>query len=300
MRRFPSASEASLDAWKCNASPHCSPLPSLQVAPTALRGTLGSVTQICICSGIVIAQVVNLVLPTTSWRAMMALAAAPAVILFLGMFAICPESPRFLAAKGQREEARKAAVWLWGTSKAGDLKVRLPLQCSLLSSFVMPADRPFNAEGKMTRRRQGLGGGVQASPIDQQGTGQPSSFTGRPQLSVDSVLPPQGGADDAKSGGDSVPFAELFKGKNAKVALIAFMMFLFQQFSGVNAVFFYSGAVFKQVRVSSRRTLVRIVCMIEVRDWERQEKSLLSLGRKPGSLNGGMRGTRVILRLRVK
>lgn len=40
--------------------------------------------------------------------------------------------------------------------------------------------------------------------------------------------------------------SELFAGPNMRVALIAFMMFLFQQFSGVNAVFFFSSSVFKQ------------------------------------------------------
>ena len=58
----------------------------------------------------------------------------------------------------------------------------------------------------------------------------------------------QGDEDSSKEPEASASVGELFRGKNFKVAVIAFMMFLFQQFSGVNAVFFYSGSVFKQVR----------------------------------------------------
>lgn len=92
---------------------------SVQVAPTHLRGALGSVTQIGICSGILVAQVVNLLLAVEQWRSMMMLAAVPAVILILGMGLICPESPRYLASKGKTAEAKKSAEWLWGPG-AGD------------------------------------------------------------------------------------------------------------------------------------------------------------------------------------
>ena len=56
----------------------------LQVAPTHLRGTLGSVNQLVICFGILGALVCNIVLPATQWRTIFALTAIPPVLLFLG------------------------------------------------------------------------------------------------------------------------------------------------------------------------------------------------------------------------
>ena len=56
----------------------------LQIAPTRLRGTLGSINQLLICTGILGALLVNVVLPASAWRLMFGLSAAPAVLLGLG------------------------------------------------------------------------------------------------------------------------------------------------------------------------------------------------------------------------
>ena len=56
----------------------------MQVAPTHVRGLLGSVNQLVICIGILAALVVNVALPASSWRTMFALATIPAVMLGLG------------------------------------------------------------------------------------------------------------------------------------------------------------------------------------------------------------------------
>ena len=60
------------------------PCRKVQVAPTHLRGTLGSVNQLVICFGILGALVCNIVLPATQWRTIFALTAIPPVLLFLG------------------------------------------------------------------------------------------------------------------------------------------------------------------------------------------------------------------------
>ena len=49
----------------------------VQVAPTHLRGTLGSVNQLVICFGILGALVCNIVIPATQWRTIFALTAIP-------------------------------------------------------------------------------------------------------------------------------------------------------------------------------------------------------------------------------
>jgi MFS family permease len=55
-----------------------------QVAPTSIRGTLGSLNQLMICLGILAALLVNVALPVAQWRTMFMLAAAPAALLFVG------------------------------------------------------------------------------------------------------------------------------------------------------------------------------------------------------------------------
>ena len=49
-----------------------------------MRGTLGSLNQLMICLGILGALLVNVALPMTAWRNMFMVAAAPAVVLFVG------------------------------------------------------------------------------------------------------------------------------------------------------------------------------------------------------------------------
>jgi sugar porter (SP) family MFS transporter len=93
-----------------------------EVAPTAQRGTFGALNQLLICLGILAALLVNVALdPAAQWRAMFAIAAAPAVVLFAGMAAFCPESPVFLARAGRADEAAAAARRLWGPSGPSQL-----------------------------------------------------------------------------------------------------------------------------------------------------------------------------------
>lgn len=56
----------------------------VQIAPSRVRGTLGSINQLVICIGIVSALLVNVILPATSWRTMFYLASLPALLLGLG------------------------------------------------------------------------------------------------------------------------------------------------------------------------------------------------------------------------
>lgn len=99
-----------------------SPMYIAEVAPAAMRGRLVSINQLTIVVGILLAQFVNwwIVrdLPagvsdeflagswyvSTAWRWMFGLTAVPSLLFFLGMFVV-PESPRWLAARGRREEA---------------------------------------------------------------------------------------------------------------------------------------------------------------------------------------------------
>lgn len=80
-----------------------------EMAPARLRGNLSGLNQTMIVSGMLISYIVDYLLKGLphqyAWRLMLAAAAIPALILFLGVLRL-PESPRFLIHHGNVEEAR--------------------------------------------------------------------------------------------------------------------------------------------------------------------------------------------------
>jgi len=83
------------------------PLYLSEIAPTEIRGAIGSLNQMMIVVGILAAFIVNAILASSGdWRLMLGLAAVPSVILFVGMFSM-PETPRFLVKTGEEKEARE-------------------------------------------------------------------------------------------------------------------------------------------------------------------------------------------------
>ncbi|HEY0501788.1 MAG TPA: sugar porter family MFS transporter [Kutzneria sp.] len=77
-----------------------------ELAPGKVRGKLASLNQLMIVSGILIAYIVDDILAdSANWRAMIAAAIVPAVVLLVGMLRM-PESPRWLLKNGRPDEAR--------------------------------------------------------------------------------------------------------------------------------------------------------------------------------------------------
>lgn len=153
------------------------PLYISEVAPTHLRGTLGSVNQLLICLGILAALVVNVALPAAQWRAMFWLAAAPAAVLALGML-FAPESPTWLKLAGRTKEAEETATLLWGP------------------------DGPVQ-----------LGQGKD-----------------------------EGGAKPDPSWGEVL---------GSRATAVGMALFVFQQFSGINAIVYFSSSVFEKAGIQS-------------------------------------------------
>ena len=86
-----------------------SPMYIAELAPAKYRGTLVSLNQLAIVIGILIAFFSNYLLVDTgenNWRWMLLVMAAPAILLFLSLFVV-PESPRWLVARNQTDEALK-------------------------------------------------------------------------------------------------------------------------------------------------------------------------------------------------
>lgn len=71
-----------------------------EIAPQNLRGALGSVNQLSVTIGIMLAYLLGLFVP---WRILAVLGMLPCIILIPGLFFI-PESPRWLAKMGMMED----------------------------------------------------------------------------------------------------------------------------------------------------------------------------------------------------
>jgi len=81
-----------------------------ELAPARLRGAMGSLNQIFIVSGILIAFLVSYGLgPSANWRAMFAGALIPALVLLVGLV-VLPETPRWLVKNGREDEAREVLI----------------------------------------------------------------------------------------------------------------------------------------------------------------------------------------------
>jgi len=79
-----------------------------ETSPSNIRGSLVTVINLCITSGQFISYLVNSAFVTVNggWKYMLGLAAVPAILQFIGIIFILPESPRFFLAKNRIEEAK--------------------------------------------------------------------------------------------------------------------------------------------------------------------------------------------------
>ncbi|PNH04298.1 Plastidic glucose transporter 4 [Tetrabaena socialis] len=209
-----------------SARTRCYPIAGLscsaaaQVAPTRIRGTLGTLNQLTICLGILGALLVNVVVPAAAWRTMFTWAALPAALLGLGML-LGPESPRWLASQRRHDEARAAALRLWGPSGPAELEVSRPAAAAAAAKHAgraAAAEMERNTPGEGGGRAKGAGGGLRNGA----------------------------GTECAGHGGLS-----LLSGPAARPLVIGMLLFAFQQFAGVNALVYYSSSVFRQAGVTS-------------------------------------------------
>jgi MFS transporter, SP family, galactose:H+ symporter len=82
------------------------PLYISEIAPVAIRGKLVSINQVALTTGIVISYLVDYAFAgAQAWRWMFALAVIPAAAFGIGLMFI-PDSPRWLASRGHKDQAR--------------------------------------------------------------------------------------------------------------------------------------------------------------------------------------------------
>lgn len=82
-----------------------------ELSPAEKRGSMSSLFQLMVMSGILLAYITNYSFSGlySGWRIMLGFAAIPAAILFLGAL-ILPESPRFLVKDGRLDEAKEVLI----------------------------------------------------------------------------------------------------------------------------------------------------------------------------------------------
>ncbi|XP_056141613.1 solute carrier family 2, facilitated glucose transporter member 1 [Lampris incognitus] len=94
-----------------------------EISPTALRGAFGTLHQLAVVIGILVAQILGLdsLLGSESlWPLLLALTALPGILQAV-MLTFCPESPRYLLISlHQEEEAEKVLVRLRGSEDVSD------------------------------------------------------------------------------------------------------------------------------------------------------------------------------------
>ncbi|XP_068962211.1 solute carrier family 2, facilitated glucose transporter member 3 [Petaurus breviceps papuanus] len=102
----------------CGLSTGLVPIYIGEVSPTNLRGAFGTLHQLAIVVGILVAQIfgLNFIMGTESlWPLLLGFTVIPTVLQSLGL-PLCPESPRFLLInKMEEEQARQILEKLWGT-----------------------------------------------------------------------------------------------------------------------------------------------------------------------------------------
>lgn len=121
-----------------------------EISPTALRGAFGTLHQLGVVIGILVAQIFGLesLLGSESlWPLLLALTALPAVLQSI-MLLFCPESPRYLLiVLNEEEEARKALVRLRGSEDVTDdiqemkeegMKMAMEKKVTILELFRSP------------------------------------------------------------------------------------------------------------------------------------------------------------------
>jgi sugar porter (SP) family MFS transporter len=94
----------------------------IEVAPTKHRGKIGSLGQLAVVTGVLVAYLVGYGLqPSGDWRLMLGLSVAPAAVLVAGL-ALMPETPRWLVTHGRSADAR-ASVGRLGRPDTASIEV---------------------------------------------------------------------------------------------------------------------------------------------------------------------------------
>ncbi|GAB48823.1 sugar porter family MFS transporter [Mobilicoccus pelagius] len=109
--------------WAVGAASVTVPVYLAELAPTERRGTLSGRNELAIVIGQMLAFIINAIIANLwgdhdgVWRYMLAVAAVPAVCLFVGMLQM-PESPRWLIARNRYDDALEVLMQVRSEDRA--------------------------------------------------------------------------------------------------------------------------------------------------------------------------------------
>jgi len=97
------------------AASFVAPMYIAEMTPQQIRGGTVTFNQLMLTSGILVAYIANWALKGLpgNWRWMVGLAAAPGLVLAIGMLSV-PESPRWLAERRRHDDARRVLQRIYG------------------------------------------------------------------------------------------------------------------------------------------------------------------------------------------
>lgn len=195
-----------------------------EVAPTALRGTLGTINQLMIVLGVLGALAINVVLPATQWQTMFLVATMPAVLLALGK--------------------RLARQLLFpGCVALSLVLIGFRIHCLPTLTRAQPCSQTFAPWSGMLvspespRWLLSNGNREEAIAAANKLWG-PDAASELGDMPVPSAGTKQGSADA------EVGFFEMLSLRSFQIGLL---LFAFQQFAGINALVYFSTSVFQKV-----------------------------------------------------
>ncbi|KAL3148888.1 hypothetical protein ABBQ32_001758 [Trebouxia sp. C0010 RCD-2024] len=208
-----------------------------EIAPVAIRGALGTFSQLFVCVGILVAFVIGLPYDgkeatvqllgydTAWWRVMFAIGLLPATMQAVGM-SFCPESPVWLEWIGKTEDAWRAKGQL-----QGQVASALPQVSNLGATHCSDVEKrettAFVEETEeVTQPLRASEEGAVLSEAD-------SSYL------EDEDVAGEGGWDD------------LVQPRYRRMMVLAVSLPLLQQASGINSITFYSSSVFARAGLRS-------------------------------------------------
>ena len=228
-----------------------------EIAPVNLRGALGTVSQLGVTIGLLLSQVLGLsnILGTSDgWPFLLGVAFVPAVLQLL-LLPLCPESPRYLLiTKGRTVEARHALTRLRCTSDVDDDMEEMRMEESRASSQASRRQASYGTESPV-HGAMALYTNQEANPIKYAHTAnqlrqqQPYVYQ-QPELAPGATVIDQQEPTDESA--DKYSVWAVISSRDLRTPLvIAIVMQLSQQLSGINAILYYSTDIFKATELDS-------------------------------------------------
>ncbi|KAI8359146.1 major facilitator superfamily domain-containing protein [Blakeslea trispora] len=223
-----------------------------EIATVKSRGLMGTINQLMICTGILVASIVGLPLSYVPlWRVNYALGAVPAILQAV-LMGFCTESPRYLVSINQIDLARECLQKLRPDSDVSvELHSMIEGQLGATAAAACFMDDPY-FQDKMSMRE------TMIETISDKEKAYDSSEFG--QLPAPSPMYPQENKPQIRS---PMNMIEIFREPVIrKITWIVIFIHTAQQLIGINAIMYYSMDMFRVVFDPSMASYMAIVCYV--------------------------------------